>query len=119
MRGWGEDPKKVEAVIKDEPEVLEMYREAMKQQGDRNLSDNVREVDGSGNSRSYTLSRLKRESPELFQDVCDGKLSANAAAIEAGFRHKTITIRGDTVEAAVRGLLRHFTADEIREALDV
>ena len=33
IRGWGEDPKKIEAVIKDDPEVLAMFREAMKQQG--------------------------------------------------------------------------------------
>jgi len=41
-----------------------------------------------GNSRAYTLTRLKREAPELFKRVVDGELSANAAAIEAGFRKK-------------------------------
>ena len=29
-------------------------------------------------------SRLKRESPKLFKAVCDGRMSANAAAIKAG-----------------------------------
>jgi len=29
VRGWGEDPKKVEAVIKDDPECLAMFRAAM------------------------------------------------------------------------------------------
>ena len=88
VEGWGEDPKKVEAVIKDDPEVLAMYREAMKQQGERkDLSDNVTEVSGpTGNSKAYTLSRLKRQTPELFKAVCDGEMSANAAAIKAGFR---------------------------------
>ena len=38
-----------------------------------------------GTSKSYTLSRLKRELPELFQEVIDGNLSANAAAIKVGF----------------------------------
>ena len=32
-----------------------------------------------GNSRSYTVSRLKREFPELYQRVVAGELSANAA----------------------------------------
>ena len=88
FRGWGEDPKKVEAVIRDDPECLTMFREAMKCQGKRTdllgcesqLSDK-----GTGN-RSYTLSRLERDAPELFEAVCSGEMSANAAAIKAGFR---------------------------------
>jgi hypothetical protein len=49
--------------------------------------NNVNQLSASkGNSKAYTLSRLKRESPELFAAVCDGELSANAAAIKAGFR---------------------------------
>ncbi len=39
-----------------------------------------------GNSKAYTLSRLKRDAPELFKAVCDGEMSANAAAIKAGIR---------------------------------
>jgi len=42
-----------------------------------------------GNARTYTLNRLRREAPELFDAVVAGKLSPNAAAIEAGFRRKT------------------------------
>ncbi len=45
-----------------------------------------------GNSRAYTLNRLRRETPELFERVVAGKLSANAAAIEAGFRKKQTPI---------------------------
>lgn len=95
--GWQEDPKKIEAVIKDDPEVLTMWREKMKcQGGDRrselakSKGDNVtdRKETPKGNSKAYTLSRLKRETPDLFQAVCDGELSANAAAIKAGFRKK-------------------------------
>jgi hypothetical protein len=53
------------------------------------LVNNVNEVKPSkGNSRSYTVSRLQREAPELFAQVVAGTLSANAAAIQAGFRKK-------------------------------
>jgi hypothetical protein len=41
-----------------------------------------------GNSRAYTLDRLQRERPELFAQVEAGTLSANAAAIQAGWRRK-------------------------------
>ena len=121
LKGWGEDPKKVEALIKDDPECLTMYREAMKGQGERNdLSDNVIEVkpvDQSGNSKSYTLSRLERESPELFDSVCSGELSANAAAIKAGFRQKTVTVCATDVARAVITLLKHYSREELIEAL--
>jgi len=39
-----------------------------------------------GHSRAYALYRLSRERPDLLKKVKAGKLSAHAAAIEAGFR---------------------------------
>ncbi len=38
-----------------------------------------------GNSRAYTLARLKRERPDLFQRVKAKAITANAAAIETGY----------------------------------
>jgi len=100
IRGWGEDPKKVEAVIKDDPETLAMYREAMKADrgGDHtteegkakakrnNITDCKESV--TGTSKAYTCERLRREAPELFEEVKAGRMSANAAAIQAGIRRK-------------------------------
>jgi hypothetical protein len=53
-------------------------------------SDNIirSEKAEQGSSRTYTLNRLRRDAPELFDAVIAGKLSPNAAAIEAGFRRK-------------------------------
>lgn len=91
ITGWGEDPAKIEAVIRDDAEVLAMWRESMKPgQGRRtDLVDNVTQVQKpKGNSRSYAVSRLQREAPELFAKVAAGEISANAAAIKAGFRKR-------------------------------
>jgi hypothetical protein len=52
----------------------------------RKAADNVRGF--YGNSALYTLKRLKRDRPDLFQQVLGGAMSANAAAIEAGFRQR-------------------------------
>ena len=41
-----------------------------------------------GNSLDYTLRRLTRDRPDLLARYESGELSANAAAIEAGFRKK-------------------------------
>lgn len=67
MEGWGENPERIEALIRDDVEVLAMWRDAMKQkQGQRtDIVDIVNEVKPSkGNSRSYTVSRLQREAPD-------------------------------------------------------
>lgn len=91
MAGCGWPPEKVEALIRDDAETLVMWRKATELgAGARtDLHNNVIEVERTqGNSKAYTLDRLKREAPHLFQAVCAGELSANAAAIEAGFRKK-------------------------------
>ena len=46
----------------------------------------------AGTSRAATLARLKKDAPELFDRVLNKELSANAAAIEAGFRKKQTPI---------------------------
>jgi len=91
VRGWGEDVRTVEAVIKDDPECLALYREAMKGEPGRKAEtdDNVIPIDTpQGNSKAYTCERLKRDAPDLFEEVKAGRMSANAAAIQAGIRKK-------------------------------
>jgi hypothetical protein len=51
-------------------------------------NDNIIIKPKQGTSRSYTLDRLKRERPDLFARVKTKEITANAAAIEAGFRKK-------------------------------
>jgi hypothetical protein len=102
LEGWGQNPDKIEAVIKDHPEVLALWRDAMSHQGERNdLRNNITEVKATtGTGKAYTVSRLKRESPELFQQVVAGELSANAAAIKAGFRKPVPLLPKDPAKAA-------------------
>jgi hypothetical protein len=93
MEGWDEDPDKIEALLQDDPEVLTMFEREMqlkpgpkpKADGGKSV-DNVNRLASKGNSRAYTVSRLQRERPDLFDAVCKKKISANAAAIQAGFR---------------------------------
>jgi hypothetical protein len=89
LAGCGWDPTKVEALLNNDVEVLAMWREATTGKPGRpskENNDNVIIKSKQGNSRAYALDRLKRERPDLFDKVKLGKLSANAAAIEAGFR---------------------------------
>ena len=58
----------------------------------------------------------KRDRPELADAVDRGDLSANAAAIQAGFRRRTVTIPTEPREALVAALRRHFPRDVLIEA---
>jgi hypothetical protein len=82
--------------------------------GERN-GDNV--TIRRGNSESYLRRRLRRDRPDLLVRVDDGELSANAAAVEAGFRKPTASVPVDTADAAVRALLRRFDCTTLTDAL--
>lgn len=56
----------------------EEYQEKIK-------TDNISLDPQHGTSRAYTLDRLEREHPALYAKVVAGEMSANKAAIEAGF----------------------------------
>lgn len=92
VRGWGEDVRTVEAVIKDDPECLAMFRDAMKERGNNQHTEskpnNVRDAASTcGNSKAYSIDRVKREcEPEVVAKVMSGEMSPNAALVKAGIR---------------------------------
>jgi len=61
-----------------------------------------------GNSKERTVRRIARDRPDLFEKVKAGELSANAAAIEAGFRRKKISVYGDNLDDALKQLEKHY-----------
>lgn len=74
-------------------------------------ADNVRNK-AFGNDPDYALRRLKRDNPELASRVLRGEISAHAAAVEAGFRPKTITVPLNP-EKMARAIRRRLDDDEI------
>ena len=68
---------------------------------------------------TYLVSRLKRDEPELAEQVLTGKISANAAAVQAGIRHAYIRIRADDVQLAVVKLLERYERDDVLDALGI
>ena len=91
LEGCGWPVRKVELLIRDDAEALRLWREAITAPNHRPIltNDNViTKKPKQGNSKAYTLTRLKKVRPDLLAKVEAGKLSANAAAIQAGFRKK-------------------------------
>lgn len=66
-----------------------------------------------GTSATYIVRRLKRDRPDLAQRVIEGELSARAAGIEAGFVHRTQSVRVDDPDSAARALRKHMSADAL------
>lgn len=89
IEGWGESVDKVQVLIKDDPEVLEMFRREVvpKQGGDRKSeqakikSNNVTPDLKRGNSKAHSLSVLKRKAPDMFRAVCNGETTANEESV--------------------------------------
>jgi hypothetical protein len=119
LEGWGEDPEKVEALIESDPEVLSMWRKETTRANHRPLKSNDNIITSSkakqGTGKAYTLDRLSKENPDLYQSVVNGELSANAAAIAAGWRKKTVTVTDDPASAAKT--LREKFGDEWFKAM--
>lgn len=106
FKGLGEKLSDIERLIADDDEAVVRLRELIvapkhlhKVKNDD--ADNVsiipdlftpavpaKKKADAGNSRAYTLVRLKNERPDLFERVCAKELTANRAAIEAGWRKK-------------------------------
>jgi len=97
LKGYGEEPKKVEALLKDDPEALAMFRAATtaphggrREKGQSKSA--ISTLERRGTTRSYTLTRLKQHHKTLYSRVVAGELSAHAAARQAGFRHQKASL---------------------------
>jgi hypothetical protein len=83
-------------------------------------SDDVTPVKGRGNSETYIVRRLKRDRPDLAELVLDGKVTARAAGIAAGFVPRTATVPiddPDRLAATLRRRLSPAALDRLRELL--
>lgn len=123
LEGWGEDPEAIEALLKSDPEALQLWNNEMKQKpGPKpdNSHDNVMRTNHRdyGNSKAHSLDVLKRKAPDMFQAVCNGELSANAAMIAAGLRKPTVTVTSDPA-AAVKTLRKKFGDEYIKEMIKI
>ena len=118
--GWGEDPDKIEALIKDAPEALQMWDDEMKQKPGPKPDSyvyNVNEIKRKkGNSKAHSLSVLKRKAPDMFQAVCNGELTANAAMIQAGLRKSVVSVGANPASAA-KTLKKKFGLDYVKELI--
>jgi hypothetical protein len=103
IEGWGESIDKVQVLIKDDPQVLKMFRREVVAPKHKHRADSdnipINTTDGRGTSKSYSLDLLARKAPDMFQAVCNGETTANAAMIQAGLRKPKVTVSNDPASA--------------------
>ncbi len=73
--------------------------------------DNIKAIGGT--SESYLRRRLKRDHRALYDEVAAGRQSAHAAAVQAGFQSRTLTVKPDDPSSVARSLRRNMTAENI------
>ena len=66
----------------------------------------------AGTTERAGLRRLRKDRPDLHARVLAGELKVNAAMVEAGFRHRTVTVPIDDVPALAKALRRHLSSDQ-------
>lgn len=130
LAGWGEDPKKVEAVIKDDPEALAMFREAMngtlgesrrptkEEQEDKGGGTTVIPDEERG-TNAYWQARIQRDCPEELEAIKSGEKRIIDVRKERGWvpKSKRITTTGDP-KTDRRRLVDAWGEEYVRALLD-
>ena len=113
--GLGATLDQLRGVCRNDPEALDAIDRATQNAPSIHVAavDNVHGTEDrpSGNTSARALRRLRKDRPDLHGRVLAGDLTPHAAAIEAGFRPKTLTVPL-TVEGFARAITKHLSAGQ-------
>jgi hypothetical protein len=84
-------------------------------QGDTDITDNVSNIGitppasrEGGNGVAYTLQRIGKKSPAVYERVIAGELSAHQAALQLGIRKRVVSVRMDDAASACATIAKHM-----------
>ncbi len=110
LAGLGTDVRTLLRIVADDPEAQSMLDEAVRNPA---ALHNVQGKAPTGNGKATALRRLRDQRPDLHDEVIAGTISAHAAAVKAGFRPRTFTVRADDPALAAAALRRNFTPEQL------
>jgi hypothetical protein len=109
-------------LVQDDPVAVDALDRAMQERSGRPKRETLDNVQGSeaptGNSEAATVRRLRKDRPDLHAKYLSNELSANAAAIQAGFRPRTFTVRADDPEKIAATLRRQLPQDVLKRVIN-
>lgn len=114
LHGLGATMDVVRRLVRDEPATVDLLDRALQNPTGPAVGNNVPNRP-EGNTQAKALRRLRKDRPDLHAEVLAGSLSAHAAMVRAGFRHRTATVPVDDPERAAQALRRNMTAEQLAE----
>ena len=113
--GLGSTVQQLKNLLRDNPKLIDLMDKAMQRTAADNEPVNI--INGStrpqGTTAAAAIRRLRKDRPDLHAKVIAGELSAHAAAIEAGFRKRTVTLPADPPSLADTIIRRYPEAAKI------
>lgn len=114
LAGLGSDVGLVRRIVAGDMEALDLLDQALQNKiGKPESLSNIQDKAPSGTSRDAALRRLRKDRPDLHAEVLAGRLTAHAAAVQAGFRRRTITVPVDSPESAAATLRRQLDPEQL------
>jgi hypothetical protein len=121
-KGLGASVDLIRRIVKDDAEALDMLDQALQRPhgGDTRSGsaqtnvDNINVGRPAGTSKEHALRKLRASAPELHADVLQGRLSAHAAMVQAGYRKRIASVPLNPTGAAAT-LRRLFTDQQWQE----
>jgi hypothetical protein len=120
-KGLGATVELITRVLQDDVEALSMWDEALRRPAHVHSSadvDNINVTRPDGTSQARALRKLRTDAPQLHQEVLQGRLSAHAAMVQAGYRKRTITVTLEPHSAA-QTLRKHMTPEQWAELVRI
>jgi hypothetical protein len=77
-------------------------------------------TNNGGTSAEYLTRRIVRDHPDIAERLRNGEYrSVRAAALEAGFAPRTLSVRLDSPSSIARSLRKHMDGDHLAELIDL
>lgn len=113
LAGLGSTVDLLRRILTGDPVALDMLDRELQNPVGRPKTGNIVPDKPEGNSAEKALRRLRKDRPDLHAEVLAGNLSAHAAAVQAGFRPRTITVRADSPESIAATLRRQLDPEQL------
>lgn len=113
LAGLGSTVELLRRILSGDPVALDLLDRELQNPVGRPKTGNIVPDKPEGNSAEKALRRLRKDRPDLHAEVLAGNLSAHAAAVQAGFRRRTITVPVDSPESIAATLRRQLDAEQL------
>jgi hypothetical protein len=121
LKGLGATMDLIERVVADDPVTLDLLDKELQrpvgtnQHGKGEAVNNINTLRPVGTSKAAALRKLRKDAPELHAKVLAKEMSAHAAMVQAGFRHRMVSVNMDDPLSGANTVLRNASPEYLAE----